>query len=338
MKKIKSIFALTLLFLVLGCSSAMAADWTIDVNGQPIDAEVKIIEGRSLIPLRAVGESLGLEVVYYESTKTINLEAHDYISGTASIWIDWKRNDYQAIIGGYKSDNTEQFELRVNDFKMYVQPVNIDGRVYVPVRLICDSFGAPVKVTGNTISIGKIFTDSEYSVKKISKLIYSENAMLYIPEEAKKTTTNTGTVGITSTNDNTEATDTKAEYKKINSTNVLFWVDDYSDVVSFTDGMYDEGKALSVEKVEEIYDKSIKAVKRKLKDPTTATFNIHTSTDNYAMITDALDSPSAVYDGITGNCIMIGKVRAANSYGTFSVRTYDVVYDENWNVLAAHVH
>ena len=49
MKKIKSIFALTLLFLVLGCSSAMAADWTIDVNGQPIDAEVKIIEGRSII-------------------------------------------------------------------------------------------------------------------------------------------------------------------------------------------------------------------------------------------------------------------------------------------------
>ena len=73
MKKIKSILALTLLFLVLGCGSAMAADWTIEVNGQPIDAEVKIIEGRSLIPLRAVGEALGLEVKWNGDNQAVYL-------------------------------------------------------------------------------------------------------------------------------------------------------------------------------------------------------------------------------------------------------------------------
>ena len=39
-------------------------------------------------------------------------------------------------------------------------------------------------------TMGSMHSYAEYSVKKISKLIYSENAMLYIPEEAKKTTTN----------------------------------------------------------------------------------------------------------------------------------------------------
>jgi len=63
-EKIKAVLALTLLFLVLGCSSAIAAEWTIEVNNKSVDAEVKIIEGRSLIPLRAVGEALGLDVAW----------------------------------------------------------------------------------------------------------------------------------------------------------------------------------------------------------------------------------------------------------------------------------
>ena len=189
MKKIKLVVILTLLFLTLGCGTALANDWTIEVNGKQIEGEVKIIDGRSLIPLRAVGEALGLEVTYYDSTRVIGLEAPSY-KYTAVVWIDYDDNDYEAIILGLESDGTERFNLDVNGYKMHVQPVNIDGRVYVPVRLICSSFGAPIEVTGTRISIGSIFTDTEYSVKNISDLIYSENAVLYIPEKATQTVTN----------------------------------------------------------------------------------------------------------------------------------------------------
>lgn len=321
MKKIKSIFALTLLFLVLGCSSAMAADWTIEVNGQPIDAEVKIIEGRSLIPLRAVGEALGLEVIYYDATKMISLDAENYISGAANVWINFEENSYDALVSGFKSENTEHFRLDVEDFKMYVQPVNIDGRVYVPVRLICDSFGAPVKVTGNTISIGEIFTDSEYSVKKISKLIYSENSTLYIPDKANGTATSNN----------------KSDNKIVDDKMVYFYVEDYNEIVVFTGGMYNIGKQLSVEQVDKIYDESIKAVRRTLKDPVTATFNNSISTTTSAFITDEVDYPESVYTGITGECTMLGKVRATNSYGAYITSMYYVVYDKNWNILDTYV-
>lgn len=330
MKKIKLILTLTLLFLVLGCGSAMAADWTIEVNGQPIDAEVKIIEGRSLIPLRAVGEALGLEVTYYQSTKEIWLDYVEQTEGVAYVTLDWDRQSniylYNADITAY--DENAKYALDVNDFKMYVQPVNIDGRVYVPVRLICDSFGAPVKVTGNTISIGKIFTDTEYSVKKINKLIYSENNTLYIPNEANGSTSNDG---------KTPSNDDKANYKTISDTAVSFLVDDYNEIVIFTDGMYSAGKELSIEQVDEIYDKSIKAVKRTLKDPVTATFNNSISTTTCAIITDAVDYPESVYTGITGECTMLGKVRATNSYGAFITSMYYVVYDKNWNILDTYV-
>ncbi len=188
MEKLKKIILLASLICILSCSSAVAADWSIEVDGQKLNTEVKVIDGRSLIPLRTVGEALGLEVKYYESTKVITLKDPDYINLNAYITLNYEKNTYSAIVSGY--DSYEKYHLNVNDFQMYVQPVNIDGRVYVPVRLICDSFGAPVKVSNNTISIGKCFTDSENSAKKINKLVYSENAVLYVPDTTEENTTN----------------------------------------------------------------------------------------------------------------------------------------------------
>ena len=53
-------------------SSALAADFTIEVDGKPLDAEVKIVDGRSLIPLRAVGQAMGLTVDYVKINETVN--------------------------------------------------------------------------------------------------------------------------------------------------------------------------------------------------------------------------------------------------------------------------
>ena len=159
-------------------------------------------------------------------------------------------------------------------------------------------------------------------------MIYSENNTLYIPNEANGSTSNDG---------KTPSNDDKANYKTISDTAVSFLVDDYNEIVIFTDGMYSAGKELSIEQVDEIYDKSIKAVKRTLKDPVTATFNNSISTTTCAIITDAVDYPESVYTGITGECTMLGKVRATNSYGAFITSMYYVVYDKNWNILDTYV-
>ena len=160
MKKIKSILALTLLFLALGCGSAMASDWTIEVNGQPIDAEVKIIEGRSLIPLRAVGEALGLEVAWDGEKQSVYLICTvNNIENAVVLHVPTATADI-GIQGNSKSteNNVNKYLYHEEGFKLEVPPSNIDGRVYVPVRFVCNLFGSPLHVDGNNIKIGDIFT------------------------------------------------------------------------------------------------------------------------------------------------------------------------------------
>jgi len=160
MKKIKAVLALTLLFLVLGCSSAIAAEWTIEVNNKSVDAEVKIIEGRSLIPLRAVGEALGLDVAWDGEKQAVYLVCTlNNIDNVVVLYVPTATADI-GIQGDSESteNNVNKYLYHEKGFELEVPPSNIDGRVYVPVRFVCNLFGAPLQVDGNNIKIGDIFT------------------------------------------------------------------------------------------------------------------------------------------------------------------------------------
>lgn len=227
MNKLKGILLITLLFCIFSCNSAMASDWKIEVNGEPIDAEVKIIDGRSLIPLRTVSEAMGLDVEYHADGNWVNISAGEIARGGRIIFHDtdgstvdktWYYDriaiflgsgQYQAkicnesidaqatsahrgyftisgrVISDYSQDASKKSAKYDEKYKVYtssidnlpyyaqVKPVNLNGTVYVPVRLICDSFGAPVTVENNTISIGSCFTAEDKSIDKILKLVYA---------------------------------------------------------------------------------------------------------------------------------------------------------------------
>jgi len=161
MKKIKAVLALTLLFLVLGCSSAIAAEWTIEVNNKSVDAEVKIIEGRSLIPLRAVGEALGLDVAWDGEKQAVYLVCTlNNIDNVVVLYVPTATADI-GIQGDSESteNNVNKYLYHEKGFEFEVPPSNIDGRVYVPVRFVCNLFGAPLQVDGNNIKIGDILVN-----------------------------------------------------------------------------------------------------------------------------------------------------------------------------------
>lgn len=182
MQKLKHILVLTGLFFIFSCGSAMAADWTVEIDGQPIDAEVKIVDGRSLVPLRTIGEALGLAVEWHSDTQEIVLDASALLSHKEkndTVTLNCQNGTYKAFI-----ENKEKYRMytavlnaKNGALKMLVLPVNIDGRIYVPVRLICDSFGAPVAVENNTITIGQCFTDEEVSIDKVLRLVYSDKQL-----------------------------------------------------------------------------------------------------------------------------------------------------------------
>ena len=326
MKKIKLLLILTLLFFACTCGTALANDWTIEVNGTPIDAEVKIVEGRSLIPLRAVGEALGLEVNYSDISKYITLKDPNYIDSFASVWLKYNKEldkyTYTAVISGRES--REKYKINIENFDMYVQPININGRMYVPVRLVASSFGAPVSVNGTTISIGNIFTDTSYSLNNIKNLIYSENSTLAIPEGSK--TNETG---------NSSSVD-YSKSKTVYDDGVMFRIMQgqyQGNYIVFLDDVLSEGKAFMTIEVEEIYAEAIGKIKERLKDPVSAKFDTQISSDYAtAFMASASSKYGSVFD-YEGAYVLVGTVRAANSYGAYNISSYAVQFDENWNVI-----
>lgn len=91
------------------------------------------INGRVLVPIRAISEEMGAEVQYEHETRTVTI-----IDGENVIKL--KIGDATAYING------EEYELDV--------PANvIDGRTMVPVRFVSEAMGAVVDWDGDTKTV-----------------------------------------------------------------------------------------------------------------------------------------------------------------------------------------
>ncbi|PKM66489.1 MAG: hypothetical protein CVU95_10935 [Firmicutes bacterium HGW-Firmicutes-2] len=121
---------------------------TININGIPLYTEVPpiIINGRTMVPLRAIFEALDMEVEWIAETRTI-------IGTTATDKIQLTVDSNQTLV------NNERVELDV-------PATIIESRTLVPVRFIGESTGREVKWDGITRTVditniepGDIFTD-----------------------------------------------------------------------------------------------------------------------------------------------------------------------------------
>lgn len=103
----------------LSCIKLTVGTQVAEVNGEykTIDAAPKIINNRTMVPLRVIGEALGAEFAWEGVSKTVK----------------------------FKLDNKE-LNLKVGESteEMDTPPVIIEGRTLVPVRYIAEAFGADV--------------------------------------------------------------------------------------------------------------------------------------------------------------------------------------------------
>lgn len=79
MKKVKQIICPVLLavFLVLIFCVPAFADYSITVDGKTLDCDVIIVDGRSMMPMRAVGNAIGLDVEWISETQTVVLSTDE---------------------------------------------------------------------------------------------------------------------------------------------------------------------------------------------------------------------------------------------------------------------
>ncbi|MGB9794794.1 stalk domain-containing protein [Caldisericum exile] len=96
------------------------------VNGQNYTLEVvpQINSGRTMVPLRFIGESFGATFTYEASTKKIDISFND---NSITMWIGKKK----AFVNG-------------KEIQIDVAPFVVNGRTLVPIRFISDVFGADV--------------------------------------------------------------------------------------------------------------------------------------------------------------------------------------------------
>ncbi|MGC8942720.1 MAG: stalk domain-containing protein [Caldisericia bacterium] len=112
---------------------------TINGVSKEIDAPPFIKDGRTLVPIRFIAEAFGAEVQWDGTTKTVKI----YLNS----------KNIKIIL---QIDNKIAY---VNDNKLIldVPPLITNGRTFVPIRFIAESFGAEVRWDGNLKKITIIY-------------------------------------------------------------------------------------------------------------------------------------------------------------------------------------
>lgn len=123
----KRIISLLLAIIVLMGTAVIAEDKiTVIINGCTLESETSpvIVEGRTLLPVRAICEAVGANVSFDNETRTVTAKGYDY---TIVLKID---------------DNSIKLYIGSDDFlesQCDVPPMIIDGRTFLPLRALCEA-------------------------------------------------------------------------------------------------------------------------------------------------------------------------------------------------------
>ncbi len=140
MKKIILTFVALIVIMVPNLALA-DSNIKIMINNQELytaDNPV-IVEGRTMLPLRAIGEAMGCEVIWVSGTQTANLKNESTI---VSMQIG------NTNITRVKRTNQEQKLLQTD-----VPPMLINDRTYIPVRAFAEALNAVVGWDQNTNTV-----------------------------------------------------------------------------------------------------------------------------------------------------------------------------------------
>ncbi len=137
MRKITSIIFLISLMLLIGITASADDVIKVAVDGKYIDFDVnpQIINGRTMVPIRAIFEEMGATVIWKDSTKSAICSKEEII--------------IKMTVG------SKDMYINEQEIKMDVAPVEIGGRILVPARYVADALGADVQWSqvNNTVVI-----------------------------------------------------------------------------------------------------------------------------------------------------------------------------------------
>ena len=142
-KRLSGALITLLVLTVMLTGTALAAepgDVSVQLNGKALaftDAAPEITNGRTFLPFRAVLEAIGAEVGYDAQTSTVSAKRDGV--------------DLSMVLGQNTAAVVEDGQTRT--VEMDVTPYVKNGRTYVPVRFVAESFGCSVGWDSNTKTV-----------------------------------------------------------------------------------------------------------------------------------------------------------------------------------------
>ena len=153
MKIKKLLLCIITVFSMLTVSSALAeGEINVVVDGNKVeftDQQPVIIDGRTLVPIRAVMERMGKQVGWDGETNQVTV-SDEYITVKLSIDSNIMNNKVTDPVTG------EVFEY---DTELDVAPTVINDRTCLPIRAVVEAFGISVSWDEETNSV-LILSDS----------------------------------------------------------------------------------------------------------------------------------------------------------------------------------
>ncbi len=133
MKKILLFIGLLIMLFCFSYNVIASEDVKVTLDGQLIEFDVspQIINGRTMVPIRAIFERMGASVTWIEQSKCA-CSTKDNI--TVNLWIG---NDVLSR----KTTEASNWEY----IQMDCSPIIIDGRVLIPARYAAEAFGYTVQ-------------------------------------------------------------------------------------------------------------------------------------------------------------------------------------------------
>ncbi len=138
----KKMFALILVFsLVMSFAAFAENEITITVNSAPLvlDVAPDIVEGRTMVPMRAVFEALGANVTWQAENQLIIATSGSYI--------------ISLVIGAKVMLCMDVATATETSISLDVAPYINNGRTLVPLRAVSEVLGATVDWNGETRAI-----------------------------------------------------------------------------------------------------------------------------------------------------------------------------------------
>lgn len=134
MKKLSKRILAMLMISMVGFTTtekSFASDnLSLIINGKSVSTSPILKNGRTLVPIRVIGEELGSKVDYNAQTNQVNVIKN-------GVNIKLTINQKNPLVNGVVKP-------------LDVPAIVVSGRTYVPVRFISESFGIGVNYNGNT--------------------------------------------------------------------------------------------------------------------------------------------------------------------------------------------